>query len=131
MTYAEFIDTYKLGLSAERTDSNPNMTESRDMDHWKCVLKCGRRKMTLVFSMGYGHNGAEPKLADVLDCLASDSATIDNADDFEQWCSELGYDPDSRKAERTYKVCAKQSEKFMRLLGDAAYQQLLYETERL
>ena len=56
-------------------------------------------RMTVYFSQGYGHNGREPKTADVLDCLSSDAASIGNTD-FEMWCNDLGYDSDSRKAEK-------------------------------
>lgn len=126
-----FINVQGLSMTCEWTDSNPNMEDSdRSMDHWKCRIRRGRRSMTLVFSMGSGHYGSEPTLDQVLDCLASDSASVEQAD-FEEWCSELGYDPDSRKAERTYNVCKAQADKLKSLLGELAYEQLLYKTERL
>jgi hypothetical protein len=72
-----------------------------------------------------------PTLGEVLDCLASDAASVDNARSFEDWASDFGYDTDSRKAKRTYKTCEKQAAKLKALLGDEAYEQLLYHTERL
>ncbi len=144
----DLIADAKITLKAERTDSNPNMPESRDMDHWKVKLtrseassvKCTQRtfpgcgcrgrhakgkavaNMTLVFSMGYGHNGAEPDVAGVLDCLLSDSDALDR--DFEEWASDLGYDPDSRTAERTYKACLKSGEKLKVFLGDGLFDRM-------
>jgi hypothetical protein len=74
--------------------------------------------------MGSGHKGKQPTVADVLDCLASDSAGVENADSFEGWCSEYGYDTDSRKALATYKQCEKQADRLKSLVG-AAYETLL------
>lgn len=45
-----------------------------------------------------------PAMADVLSCLCLDADVIDYVR-FEDWASELGYDPDSRKAEATYRAC--------------------------
>jgi hypothetical protein len=86
--------------------------------------------MTVYFSKGYGHHGAEPTVREVLDCLASDAATYDNAKDFEDWCAEFGFDSDSRKAERTWKVIGKQRQSLERLLGPEAFNGLLYDVER-
>ena len=63
----QFITANGITMSCERTDSNPNMPDSRDMDHWKCTLirrvtasgKWYGQRMTVRFSMGYGHHGAE------------------------------------------------------------------------
>jgi hypothetical protein len=101
------------------------------MDHWKCRFRCQKRSMTVIFSKGVGHNGAPPTADEVLDCLASDAASVDNASSFEDWASDFGYDTDSRKALRTYKTCERQAAKLKALLGDEAYEQLLFHTERM
>ncbi len=130
----DLIADAKITLKAERTDSNPNMPKSRDMDHWKVVLAIPfkdqqrgmstHHKMTLTFSMGFGHNGAQPDVADVLDCLLSDSDALER--DFEEWASDLGYDPDSRTAERTYKACLKSGEKLKAFLGTDLFERMRY-----
>lgn len=71
----------------------------------------------------------KPVVADVLDCLASDANGINQS--FEEWASDLGYDTDSRKAERTYQTCQKQARELRQLLGAAAFEELLYRTERM
>lgn len=120
--------------SAERVDSNPNM-ERADMDHWKVQLEIRSprerrgRRMTVFFSMGYGHNGKQPDADEVLNALASDY-TEENAS-FEDWCGELGYDTDSRKAERTFKACQKQTAMLEHFLGAELTKELIYEVERL
>lgn len=131
ITVPQFVTDYRVRMTAERTDSNPHMPDSDNMDHWKCVLRKDRHSMTVYFSMGYGHHGNEPKVADVLDCLASDASGLINAGNFEDWASEYGYDTDSRKAEKTYKLIERQSSTLRSLLGDEGFEQLLWNTERL
>lgn len=49
--------------------------------------------------------GVKPKLSNVLHSLLSDGEAYFNAQTFENWACELGYDPDSRKAEAIYHAC--------------------------
>lgn len=121
----------RITANASRTDRNPNMDDSANMDHWKVVLsRAGHRNtITVLFSMGLGHNGKAPKADDVLNCLASDY-TEENAS-FEDWCAEFGYDTDSRKAERTFRVCQKQTAMLEHFLGAELTNELVYEVERL
>lgn len=124
----------RLGITmvCEPTNSNPNFIGSDDMDHWCCELRKDKRRMTVPFSCGVGHNGKAPKVEDVLDCLASDSASIENAQSFEEWCAEYGYDTNSRKAEKTFKICQRQAAKLKQFMDSSAgYNQLLFNTERL
>lgn len=132
VTIAEFVRRNGITMTAERTDHNPNM-DSVDMDDWKCVLrrgKEGRKRMTVYFSQGYGHNGKAPDLTSVLDCLASDSSMIENAPTFEDFANEFGYDLDSRKAERTFKACEHQAKRLENFLGEELYQELLWKVGR-
>jgi len=130
MNTKQFVNRYKVRMTADWADNNPNMPDmARGSSHWKCVLKQGGRQLTVPFSQGPAHC-SEPTAADVLDCLASDSANIFDYS-FEEWASELGYDPDSRKAERVFMACEKQAKGLMRLLGRDCFNGLVYETERL
>lgn len=114
MNIHDFIKKHKITMTIARTDNNPNMDDARNMDHWKCILKRPGARLTIYFSMGYGHNGRMPELADVLDCLVSDASSVRNSRGFEDWCADLGYDTDSRKAEKTYKTCERQADKLER-----------------
>ena len=144
VTIAGFIEANRISLTAKRTDTNPNMDDSANMDHWKCVLikraetldngitvTIRPARMTVYFSQGYGHNGKQPKADSVLDCLASDAASVENARSFEDWCGDLGYDSDSRKAEKIFKTVTHQAKRLKNLLGDAAFNTLLWNTERM
>ena len=125
-----------LTMTAEQVDTNPNMIDGGDrMDHWRCKMRHGsgdqRRTLTVYFSMGMGHNGKAPDVASVLDCLASDSAGVENARYFEEWAGEYGYSTDSRKAEKTYNQCRSQAAKLRRFLGEDMYQTILWKCERM
>jgi hypothetical protein len=127
----KFIRENHIRMTAEWADENPHMADPMPgASHYKCKLKHGRRSMTVFFSMGSAHTG-EPEPADVLDCLASDASGAENASSFEDWCSEYGYDTDSRKAEKTYRIIERQAEKLKNLLGGELYNELLWKTERL
>lgn len=130
-TIAERIQEGNIKMSCIHWYENPNMPDSDDMDHWKCTLRRPRKQMTVYFSMGYGHRGKAPELADVLDCLSSDAAGYENAPDFEDWAQEYGYDEDSRKAEKIYKTIEKQARQLKVFLGEELYTALLWETEKL
>lgn len=74
---------------------------------------------------------APPTIDSVLDCLAIDSSSFDDAKDFETWAADFGFDTDSRKAEKAYRTCGDQAKRLRHLLGDEAYAELLYKVERL
>jgi len=55
-------------------------------------------------------------LREAFGCFLSDAcAGLQSFDDF---CSDFGYDTDSRKAEKTYRACERAWEKAKRILGD-------------
>lgn len=96
--------------------------------HYKVILKRGRKRMTVYFSMGSAHT-REPEIPEVLDSLISDAAGFANAQRFEDGCGEYGYDTDSRTAETTFKVVEAQAGKLEQFLGDE-YEHALWQTER-
>ena len=66
------------------------------------------------YSQGSAHK-APPTLQDVISCLLMDTSDIEQ--DFEDWASDLGFDPDSRKAEKMFKACQKTGEDLERMFG--------------
>ena len=119
-----FIARHRVRMTAERADKNPHITDmAPGSTHWQCCLRAGSRQMTVFFSMGPALAG-KPQAADVLECLASDAAGFENASNFEDWAREYGYDPDSRKAERTYRAVEKQTAGLKRLFSEPAYEDL-------
>lgn len=138
------IDGLGITFEAMPADSNPSMDDSVKMDHWSVKLtRPDCPSMTLMYSMGIGHRRnphkpnacypgrirtihdqeqaakfkpVKPKLIDILYCLVVGGDCLENT--FEEWCDNWGYDVDSRKAERTFKLCYLQTIQVRRLLGD-------------
>lgn len=101
MKIDEFINTYKLTISNVEADSNPNIPDFNG-DHWESTISMDGRTMTIPFSKGKGYNGAEPTLVEVLECIALDISGYLEADSFDYWCDECGYNNDSIRALRIY-----------------------------
>lgn len=71
----------------------------------------------------YEKHPIEPKTDDILYCIYSDITSYENAQDFEDWACEFGYDTDSRKAEAIYK----EIEKEILALGRAGIKEAVME----
>lgn len=87
----------------------------RQANGYRVTLKYKRRQMGLDYWMGSGISH-EPDAEGVLENLLSDASSADQT--FEQWCADLGFDADSRRAERIYRAVQKQTDALRRLLGD-------------
>ena len=134
ITLDQFITEQQLVMSVRPVKRNPHMQGEQMPRNFECTIEFEGRgyhePLTVYFSQGSAHK-KPPTLAEVLDCLASDASGVDNAQSFEDWASEYGYDTDSRKAEKTYNICVQQAQELKALLGQDAYNQLLNGTERL
>ena len=105
--------------------SNPAMPQASG-NHWRVELRGPDRKRTMrfIFTKGVGHGGQEPTLAEVLGCLRSDAESLESTGGFEAWAREMGWDADSRQAERTYRAVVAQTAKLRACLG-ASYRALV------
>ncbi len=135
LTLRAFIARHRISAEAFLIDERPDSLMA-DMPagsrHWRVVLheSKSRHQMTLYFSQGPAIE-REPAAEDVLDCLASDWSSYDNARDFAAWASDLGYDTDSRKAEAIWRAVCRQAHQLERFLGAALVRELAYNVERL
>lgn len=131
-TLKEFIEDFRLTFCVEEAASNPNMEDwVEGVKHFTCIFtNANLEVMKVPFSQGPGLKH-QPTAEDVLDCLASDASGVAEDETFEDWCGEFGYDADSRKAYATFQAVLKQSDELETFLGWEAYQQLLWNTERL
>ena len=66
------------------------------------------------YHQGPGIQG-DPEPRELLSCLASDATLGDQA--FSDFCAELGYDEDSRKAHATWEACKASAEKLQAVFG--------------
>ena len=122
MNIQEFIENKHINIKVKPRLFNPNI-DSEDMDHWTVYLNVGGRRMNFAYSMGSGHNGKEPDLEGVLECLASDVSCSQGT--FKEFCSDLGYNEDSRKAEKIYLACRRIKQGLVRLVGLSGIDELL------
>lgn len=142
-TLADFIAEAGIAATVRGVAKNPNLdaVDKWAANHYRVTLRRVRRDpperggtytvgLSVFFSQGTGVLRA-PTAADVLDSLATDAQTVANAASFEEWARELGYDADSRKAERTYNLIRSQSLRLEAFLGRALFVRLLDGTERL
>ena len=90
----------------------------RNANGYTCTLGFQNRRITVDFWMGSGLR-SKPTASEVLSCLVSDAGTIVNTRSFEEWCNELGSDPDSRKAEKIYRRVLSQTQKLEKFLGQS------------
>lgn len=74
---------------------------------WNVTLRCGGRRS--ASPVVRERHASTPTVAEIVECLELDSSY---ADSFDEFCDELGYDSDSRTAERLYKAVRRQSVRF-------------------
>lgn len=121
------INRDHVTATAVSADTNPNMTDMpAGSSHWRVTLHRKGRQVTVPYSMGPAHSH-EPIAEEVLECLLSDYIVSNYG--FERWCDDFGLDTDSRKAERIFNTCLRQSAKLEMFFGTDldAY---VYDTER-
>jgi hypothetical protein len=80
---------------------------------FKLRLTRDGRKYTFKFGQSIASGSEEPTLYDVLACL-----TKYDPEHFENFCSEYGYDTDSRKAYKTYLAVCREYEAVKRLFPE-------------
>ena len=90
---------------------------------WRVTLRRAGRRLTVPWYQGPAVC-SEPTAEDVLACLLSDATSADES--WESWCSEYGYDPDSRRDYATYQQVRRQTRKLRRFLGEEDFESFLY-----
>jgi len=100
MNYIEFEITLVRNPISTKSDNWQDMAKQ-----WKATFTNNKnRRFSESFDYFTGSAiKSTPTVDEVLGCLISDSMANDMF--FEDWCYELGYDTDSRKALQTYLDC--------------------------
>lgn len=94
-----------------------NSRKTMDFQELCRICEEGRYGQVLTHKW-HKDNKTHPTAAGVLYCLLSESDAMDSPT-FESWASDLGFDPDSRKAEQTYRACIENGLKLRRAIGEA------------
>jgi hypothetical protein len=117
--------TIKSEQGAARLEWDKRDDWQRKANDWRVTLTYKGRRYSFDFWQGTGIKTA-PDAAGVLECLLSDAQSA--GDSFEEFCSNMGYNTDSRKAEQIYKACERTHARLSKLFG-ADYQSFI-EAER-
>lgn len=88
---------------------------------WEC--ESGRKCLNSSGLMVLGGKSIKVDLIDALFCVVRDSEAI-NHGDFEEWCRETGFDPDSIKDLKTYQECLSYGLKLRQMFGDEILKEL-------
>lgn len=88
-------------------------------DIYYITLKNDRHRYRFTFGQSIANTGTAPTPYDVLSVL-----TKYDVGTFENFCSDFGYDTDSRKAEKLYKAVLKEWDNVRKLFTDEELNQL-------
>lgn len=93
-------------------------------DLWSAVFMRGPDRYSIAYRTGTGHRTPErpealrqpvpPGPAGVLHCIISDDP---RGEEFEEWATDFGYDPDSRRALDVYLHCQRQTREARQFFG--------------
>jgi hypothetical protein len=110
-------------------DWNDNAPEwAQDKRHFRVKVRYERRSMSFWYYQGLGI-ARDPRPADVVECLVSDSYfTHDSLDDFiDEMGLEIKSVQDFRQFEKQYKQLKSQNKRFTHLIGNPELIQRLQE----
>jgi hypothetical protein len=132
-TLEKFLAGNEVGMRCCEVDPNGDqrllVTAPWASRQYRCELHAtdGDRPIVTIV----GSDDGPPQVSDVLDEVAAEAAVVETARCFEEWAVGMGFDPDSRYAERVYVTWRRRTSRLRRLFGDERYEQLLWRTERL
>lgn len=117
------LECMGVGVTVTRISDRPDdLSEwGAGAHHWKFTITRGKQEHTGYYSQGSAHT-VIPTLTDVLSCLLSDAQYGEY--DFDEFCDDLGYDTDSRRAERIHRACIHVAAGMSRLFSAAEREDL-------
>ena len=117
MNVHEFFEKYQVAMTYENDhDYIDNGTWDKEARHYKCVLMFEDREFAFEWHCGKLAN--DPDIDQVLIHLAMECRDVNHCETFEEWADSLGYDNDSRYAERIYNTTCKHLSHLQDLFGD-------------
>lgn len=122
----QFIERFPVGLGLELVHRTLHHSYGRPYHRrsYTVTLFVGDRYLQVPYSCG----DEEPELADILDCLASDCQSI-NGRTVREFTQEFCYD--QKEGSRIYHAIEAERKNLRYVLGRAAYNHLVYFTERM
>lgn len=125
----KFAKEHGISFTAEDDYSGSRAGWGEGAQHFKCVIRKGRKSMQTHFAMGSAHT-LGPTITEVLSSILNDIDSIDNAGDFETWVRDLGLSDDMKQARSWYRSIVKSEESLRRVLGDKLFEVLRNGVDR-
>lgn len=102
----DFLQKHGVKMSVTYVNYGPHFVGDKESRHrYRVTFSRNGKSMRVMFGQSHAKGATTPTAYDVLSCLQKyDVGT------FEDFCSEFGYDEDSRSAERIYKAVIKECE---------------------
>ena len=114
-TAIAFLEKTKVKFSVQYVGYGPYFDgEKESRSIYRFTLRRGLRSYTAKFGQSIASEGQEPTEYDILSCL-----TKYEPGTFENFCSEFGYDTDSRKALKTYHAVCREYTGVCRIWNEA------------
>ena len=124
----KLINNIKLSLArADYTEEDYKDEWKKTANKYKARITYNKKSMTTSFYTGSGWE-KDPELEDILGSILLDATYLDYS--FEDFANEMGYDPDSRTAEKIYKDIQKQAKKINRIFSKEEQEELLTYLEK-
>ena len=147
----EYLNTLNIEMVYRHAPENPHMADSRKKFNFLIDfnLRGKKEKFTLYFSQSHREpiawgrrlsmkdhskgvaslklKNKHPDIFGLLNCIVSDADCLEYC--FEEWCENLGYDPDSRNAEKIYFDCCTQTRGAQKIFDFEAIREYLEENE--
>ena len=116
----------RASINEDWNDNAPEWAQNKR--HFRVKVRYERRSMSLWYYQGLG-NARDPRPADVVECLVSDSSFAYNSlDDFiDEMGLEIKSVQDFRQFEKQYKQLRSQNKRFTHLIGNPELIQRLQE----
>lgn len=111
---ADVCERHNVQIDCVLTGESPPAGFPRGSMAYEVTLMMDGRALVTPFHQGSAHK-EPPTAADVLYCLILDLSCGEQS--FEEFCSEMGADTDSRKAYATWETCSNMAPKVREFLG--------------
>ena len=121
-------------ITSRRAEAkNPIWDETGSRTHCHHVVTVTNTETRIHTTFDFWTSLAEPEIRTEYDLMNAFRCFVDDAVSgeysFEDFCSEFGYDEDSRKAEKAWKSCRRSAKKLNRLTSGADAYELLEDLE--
>lgn len=124
----KLINNIKLSLTrADYTGEDYKDEWKKTANKYKARITYNKKSITISFYTGNGWK-KDPVLEDILGSILLDTTYLDYG--FEDFANAMGYNSDSRKAEKIYKEIQKQAKKINRIFTKEEQEELLTYLEK-